>query len=603
MKYKTSKLTKSTFSLLLLLTLVSTTLYIANFAVNKYQNYVSEASTGNSYYVSTTGSDTAAGTLEAPLRTLDVAWRRLVPGDTLYIMGGTYAQTLKPNTNGTATLPITISAYGNERVIIDGRNTVDRPVELIGSYTVLKNIEVMNSSWACVVAGGHNNTVSGLTVHECQSHGIYTEVSNTVIENNTVYRTNLENSARTWSSGWGSAIKLKMGANNVMVRNNRVFNNYGEGVAATRATNSIIQNNFFYDNYKVNIYVDNSKFIQVLDNLSTCTSNTTYTRNDKRPSAIALAEEYYSGWGNQLTDITVKNNVSAYCSHGFVYWGADSGGGGGMKNVNVMNNLFYAGTHSVLSIATAPVSTNNNISNNIFNGGTPWIEDATGISLHDNFWIGSLPSLSTLARGVNDIAGTVTFATMPPVYDNRASFNIVSSSPTFPAGFYGPTMTTTPPTATPAPTPTSSTAPTPTPTTTPTPSPSPLRSPSPSPLQSPSPTPTAPSSPTPTPTPVTYNTSPSIATSSLPSGTYFSYYTTPLRGTDPDAADTLSMRSTGLPKGLSIGGCSQSIVSGRKQLDCKISGRPRARGTFNVVITISDNVGNSSQRSYTLIVN
>ncbi|MGZ6792340.1 MAG: hypothetical protein ACXVFV_05260, partial [Mycobacteriales bacterium] len=46
------------------------------------------ATTPATYYVSTTGSDTAAGTLSAPWRTVKRGMQALYPGDTLYVRGG-----------------------------------------------------------------------------------------------------------------------------------------------------------------------------------------------------------------------------------------------------------------------------------------------------------------------------------------------------------------------------------------------------------------------------------------------------------------------------------------------------------------------------------
>src|SRR5262249_46075925 len=66
------------------------------------------------------GDDGAAGTERAPLRTLAVALRRLNPGETLYLRGGTYYEKVFLTRSGTAEAPITICAYPGERVVLDG---------------------------------------------------------------------------------------------------------------------------------------------------------------------------------------------------------------------------------------------------------------------------------------------------------------------------------------------------------------------------------------------------------------------------------------------------------------------------------------------------
>jgi hypothetical protein len=77
---------------------------------------------GRTLYVSTTGSDRATGTLTAPLRTVAAGMRALRPGDTLYVRGGRYVERIKNPTvvAGTATAPITVSAYPGEEPVIEG---------------------------------------------------------------------------------------------------------------------------------------------------------------------------------------------------------------------------------------------------------------------------------------------------------------------------------------------------------------------------------------------------------------------------------------------------------------------------------------------------
>jgi hypothetical protein len=66
------------------------------------------------------GDDAAAGTEQAPWRTLRQALRRLSPGDTLYLRGGTYHETVFLSRSGTAEAPITIGSYPGELAVLDG---------------------------------------------------------------------------------------------------------------------------------------------------------------------------------------------------------------------------------------------------------------------------------------------------------------------------------------------------------------------------------------------------------------------------------------------------------------------------------------------------
>jgi len=77
-----------------------------------------------SVYVGMDGDDGNPGTLESPLKNLQVAVDLLGPGDTLFILEGTYRQKVKKNyLRGDDGNPIVITAYPGHKVIIDG--TVD----------------------------------------------------------------------------------------------------------------------------------------------------------------------------------------------------------------------------------------------------------------------------------------------------------------------------------------------------------------------------------------------------------------------------------------------------------------------------------------------
>jgi propanediol dehydratase large subunit len=73
-------------------------------------------------YVSPTGSDTAAGTITAPLKSIQSAVNLATAGSTIYLRAGTYALTtnIQITKSGTASAPYVLSAYGTEKVILDG---------------------------------------------------------------------------------------------------------------------------------------------------------------------------------------------------------------------------------------------------------------------------------------------------------------------------------------------------------------------------------------------------------------------------------------------------------------------------------------------------
>ena len=79
------------------------------------------AAAGTQHVVSTTGSDSAAGTATAPWRTITHALGALVAGDTLTVRGGTYAEHVSVSLHaGTAGAPIVVRAAAGERPIVKG---------------------------------------------------------------------------------------------------------------------------------------------------------------------------------------------------------------------------------------------------------------------------------------------------------------------------------------------------------------------------------------------------------------------------------------------------------------------------------------------------
>jgi len=74
---------------------------------------------GNVFYVSPSGNDSNPGTLSSPWRTINSSLTRLNPGDTLFLRGGTYFESVNATVSGTSVAPITIESYPGENATID----------------------------------------------------------------------------------------------------------------------------------------------------------------------------------------------------------------------------------------------------------------------------------------------------------------------------------------------------------------------------------------------------------------------------------------------------------------------------------------------------
>jgi hypothetical protein len=77
------------------------------------------------YYVATTGSDTAAGTLDFPFRTIQHCATLAGPGDKCLIRAGTYRETVTPARSGTSSAHIGFAAYQGECVTVNGADVLN----------------------------------------------------------------------------------------------------------------------------------------------------------------------------------------------------------------------------------------------------------------------------------------------------------------------------------------------------------------------------------------------------------------------------------------------------------------------------------------------
>ena len=113
------------------------------------------------YYVSTSGSDTNCGSFESPFCTLQYAASQLLPGDTCYLRGGTYRETLTPASSGTAVAPITFAAYSNESVTISA-------LEVVSGWGA-ESAGVYRASVGWDLGNGYNQVfVEGAMIHQAR---------------------------------------------------------------------------------------------------------------------------------------------------------------------------------------------------------------------------------------------------------------------------------------------------------------------------------------------------------------------------------------------------------------------------------------------------
>jgi hypothetical protein len=106
---------------------------------------LSAASLGQ-YYVSTSGSDGNSGTLSQPWKTIQHAVDSVSPGDTIFILEGTYNESVKVQKSGTSAKPIRLTNYNDQSVTINGgSNPALTPYKQRPQYWIVEGLKLKST--------------------------------------------------------------------------------------------------------------------------------------------------------------------------------------------------------------------------------------------------------------------------------------------------------------------------------------------------------------------------------------------------------------------------------------------------------------------------
>ncbi len=396
-------------------------------------------------FVSVSGSDANTGTLAAPLHTISRAALKAQPGDDVSVRGGIYNELVTISSVGSSASHVSFHPYPGEQPVIDGTGLgIDKNLVTFSqaAYVDFSGFEVRNATRIGICGWNASNIrVSGNNVHDAVKGGIYFgsdtlgNVSAITVDGNTVYHTVLENQYHTLNGGWSTALVVSW-CNGASITNNKVYENSGEGIGFLLSNNGVVQQNVVFDNYSVEIYLDNASSLNVTQNLAYSTGNSTYFRGGFPAAGIGAANEPYTA-SNPLNNLTITDNIVINTRWGF-YYGA-YGNGGGLKNTTVANNTFYKSSTAVLWIEN-DAHVNSVVENNIFDqvGGLAMSDVAgTGVSYHNNSWYGGNAGT---AAGTGDIIGDPRLAN--PGSFVAADYELTSSSPVLSKGVILPAVPT-----------------------------------------------------------------------------------------------------------------------------------------------------------------
>ncbi|KAF1924573.1 polysaccharide lyase family 9 protein [Didymella exigua CBS 183.55] len=198
------------------------------------------------FYVSPTGSDSAAGTLAAPYKSIQVAVDKAVAGDSILLRGGTYSPTtnIQVKKSGTASARITLAAYQTEVPIVDGEALTGTPAPVGGSlaaadrgilhvekasYWTIKGIQFINGPYGVYAVDSSNNIFQQLTTRQNYETGFQLQGSSA--NNQILYLDSYENRdpRKNGESADGIGIKEGTGEGN-LIKGARLWNNVDDGL-------------------------------------------------------------------------------------------------------------------------------------------------------------------------------------------------------------------------------------------------------------------------------------------------------------------------------------------------------------------------------------
>jgi len=335
---------------------------------------------GHTYYVATNGNDNAAGTLDAPWRNIGRAARSVVAGDTVYVRGGTYTETIDVNTSGSAAAgPIVFASYPDEKAVVSGAGLTVPANAMRGlwnlnnvSYVTVQGFDVGNYSASSTTAtpvgiylngGGTQVNILGNRVHDivnkiesCPNGNAFgIEVYANDAANSINHLTISGNEVDHLRTGCSESLSLTGNVEQWEISHNTVHDNDNIGIAAlgfesmsgrnggsfqSQARDGVIRGNSVYnissqgnaaypdgDFSADGIYVEGGTRVTIEGNLV-----------NKADLGIELTSETK---GKFTSDVIVRNNLVMFSNITGISIGGAAAGNGGMQNATIVNNTLF----------------------------------------------------------------------------------------------------------------------------------------------------------------------------------------------------------------------------------------------------------------------
>lgn len=296
-------------------------------------------------YVSPQGNDANPGSLYLPWKTIRKAASSVKPGDLVYIRGGTYHEYVTVSASGTQSLPIQFAAYPGENPVIDGENTLpnsnDGLLSLDGDWIEVTGLEVKNSTYIGIGLYGKHNTLNNVYAHHSSRSGVHLSGDYSTIQDSRIWRNSMHSEYGVESGSSGITVSRGQSDNvlSVTVRNNTVWENWGQGINVHFGNGVIVEGNTTFDNYTANIYIHDIINVVCQRNFIYMNPDNTYMGNSGPEVGIMMGEEYSPPIAK---NIQVINNIAFGNRRNLFWYTGDMGGG--MDNVLFAYNTFVNGS-------------------------------------------------------------------------------------------------------------------------------------------------------------------------------------------------------------------------------------------------------------------
>ena len=316
------------------------------------------ASGPNTYYISTTGSDTNNGSIIFPWATLQHAADTVQPGDTVLVNNGNYAG-FRLSTSGTSNSYITFKALNNNAVINSGGSEGDRVYLENVSYVIIQGFQVQGASDTGVAAhdASANNPMKGVIIRSnkctgCQVIGIYlSHGRGSTIEYNTII-----------GSVTSHGIYLaNAGSDNTIIRGNIILSNAVAGIHCNGdlsvggdglISGIIIEGNIISGNGQNGLNMDGVQDSLVYNNI---------IYGNARHAVRAYAQDGAEGPKN----LTIINNHLFADSDNWPIKIADDTAGPDLGGHVILNNILLAQSGGIYTDSSNIVSDYNIFSNGL----------------------------------------------------------------------------------------------------------------------------------------------------------------------------------------------------------------------------------------------